>query len=140
MNGPRASRQTRLTTRPQLVREHWADLSGLWRFDYDDDEVGSAERWWSGDRAWGRTITVPFPPESPASGIGDTGFHDVVWYQRDVSWADVLTAGYDADQRPRLVLRFGAVDYRCTVWFNGDPPRRPRGRAHSVRLRPPRIT
>ena len=27
-------------------------------------------------------ITVPFPFESPASGIGDTGYHPVVWYRR----------------------------------------------------------
>jgi beta-galactosidase/beta-glucuronidase len=115
----RASRQERPAPRPQLVREQWTDLSGEWRFDHDDAENGLVERWYAGDREWGRVIVVPFPPESAASGIGDTGFHDVVWYQRDVSWDDITAAGYDPGQRPRLVLRFGAVDYRCTVWLNG---------------------
>ncbi|GIM92054.1 glycoside hydrolase family 2 protein [Paractinoplanes toevensis] len=94
------------TPRPQLVREHWADLSGEWRFDYEPD-------------SWSRTIVVPFPPESAASGIGDTGFHDVLWYERDVPWDTIVAAGYDPELRPRLVVRFGAVDYRCTVWLNG---------------------
>jgi beta-galactosidase/beta-glucuronidase len=114
----RASRQDRPSPRPQLVRERWVDLSGEWRFDYDDAEVGLAEHWYAGDRAWGRTIVVPFPPESAASGIGDTGFHDVVWYQRTLTGDDLAAAGHD-DSRPRLVLHFAAVDYRCTVWLNG---------------------
>ena len=95
------------------------DLSGRWRFDHDDAGLGLAEHWYAPGRVWGRTITVPFPPESPASGIGDTGFHDVVWYQRDLSWNDVLATGYHPQLRPRLVLRFGAVDHLCTVWLNG---------------------
>ena len=56
-------------------------------------------------------IQVPFPFESRASGIGDTGFHPVVWYRREVQ----------ATARPghRLLLHFGAVDYRAHVWVNG---------------------
>ncbi|MFI5889566.1 glycoside hydrolase family 2 protein [Actinoplanes sp. NPDC051513] len=104
----RASRQTAPAPRPQLIREHWADLSGEWRFAYDRLP-----------ETWERTIVVPFPPESPLSGIGDTGIHDVVWYQRNLSWEQIAAAGFDAVSRPRLVLRFGAVDYRCTVWLNG---------------------
>jgi beta-galactosidase/beta-glucuronidase len=92
-----------------LIRDTWVDLSGEWRFDYDDGP----------ERSWDRTIVVPFPPESAASGIGDTGFHDVVWYQRDLTWDSVSAAGYDAATKPRLVLHFGAVDYRCSVWLNG---------------------
>lgn len=105
----RASRQSTPSPRPQLIRERWADLSGEWRFAYGDDLP----------QTWDRTIVVPFPPESPLSGIGDTGFHDVVWYQRNFGWDELVAAGYDAVLRPRLVLRFGAVDYRCTVWLNG---------------------
>jgi beta-galactosidase/beta-glucuronidase len=112
MTAPRASRQAAPAPRPQLIREHWADLSGEWRFAYDDADEGLP-------RTWDRTIVVPFPPESSMSGIGDTGFHDIVWYQRNLSRDDIAAAGFDASLRPRLVLRFGAVDYRCTVWLNG---------------------
>lgn len=106
MTPPRASRQDEPAPRPQLVREQWVDLGGQWRFDYDDG-------------TWSRTVVVPFPPESAASGIGDTGVHDVVRYQRDLTWAEILATGYHPVHRPRLMLRFGAVDYRCTVWLNG---------------------
>ena len=119
MTAPRASRQESPSPRPQLVRDRWADLGGEWRFDYDDADVGRTEHWYAPGHDWGRRIVVPFPPESAASGIGDTGVHDVLWYQRDLGWDDILATGYDLRRRPRLVLRFGAVDYRCTVWLNG---------------------
>jgi beta-galactosidase/beta-glucuronidase len=55
---------------------------------------------------------VPFCYQSRLSGIGDTSFHDVVWYAR--------TFGRPAGVRyGRLLLHFGAVDYRATVWVNG---------------------
>jgi beta-galactosidase/beta-glucuronidase len=59
---------------------------------------------------------VPYPPESPASGVGVTQFHPVVWYRRTLSTAEMLPAGL-GDRR--LLLHFGAVDYRATVWLNG---------------------
>lgn len=58
-------------------------------------------------------ITVPFPPESHASGIGDNGMHPVVWYRRVITVEDSLRSG-------RLLLHFGAVDYRARVWVNGQ--------------------
>jgi hypothetical protein len=114
---PRASVQEEPHPRPQLVRPRWVDLSGEWEFEYDDHEVGESGHWGDGTRHFDRRIIVPFPPESAASGIGDTGFHDVMWYRRDISAEEVERAGH----RPggRVVLHFGAVDYRCTVWVNG---------------------
>jgi hypothetical protein len=55
---------------------------------------------------------VPFPPESKLSGIHETGFHPVVWYRRELRVED-------ADRRDRLILHFGAVDYKASVWVNG---------------------
>ena len=73
--------------------------------------MGLDERWSERDDVFDRVITVPFPPESPASGIGDRDFHPVVWYRRTFDAA--LPAGM------RLLLHFGAVDYRASVWVNG---------------------
>jgi beta-galactosidase/beta-glucuronidase len=97
--------------RPQLTRPDWQDLCGTWEFAFDDGWVGIAEHWPRRAEVFDRTIEVPFPFESKASGIGDTGFHPVVWYRRTVR----------ADVRPghRLLLHFGAVDYRAHVWVNG---------------------
>ena len=52
-------------------------------------------------------------PSSPGrSGIGDTGFHPVVWYRRSVH-RDAPGPGSG------VLLHFGAVDYRAHVWVNG---------------------
>ena len=66
-----------------------------------------------------RTITVPFPPESELSGIGDTGYHPVVWYSRMLTADDLARAGLPA-QGDRVLLHFGAVDYRASVWIDGQ--------------------
>jgi hypothetical protein len=98
--------------RPQLTRARWIDLGGPWRFAYDDDNRGMWDGWQDRDDVFPLTITVPYPPESPASGIGDPGFHPVVWYRR------VVAVGPE-DRVGRLLLHCGAVDYRAHVWVNG---------------------
>src|SRR6187399_2322249 len=79
--------------RPHLVRDRWTDLTGSWQFGYDADDVGVDERWYALDdladrRVFDRDIRVPYPPESPASGVGERGYHRVVWYRRTFDRAD----------------------------------------------------
>lgn len=108
------SDQTTVHPRPQMVRDTWIDLCGEWDFAFDDDDRGLAERWSDpGAAAFGQTIVVPYPPESKLSGVGDTGFHPVVWYRRTFDAAPPAAGS-------RLLLHFGAVDYRATVWVNGQ--------------------
>jgi beta-galactosidase/beta-glucuronidase len=99
--------------RPQLVRPEWVCLNGSWEFQFDDEDCGLEEQWYLGDQRFNRTILVPFTFESQKSGIGDRSFHERVWYQRDIhvpaNWKD-----------QEILLNFGAVDYRCTVWVNGS--------------------
>jgi beta-galactosidase/beta-glucuronidase len=95
--------------RPQLARADWRDLCGEWEFAHDDEDAGVLAKWWRGDRPFERTITVPFPPESAASGVHDPGPHPIVWYRRT----------FTAPPAECLVLHFGAVDYRARVWVNG---------------------
>ncbi|MDB5779671.1 MAG: putative b-glycosidase, Glycoside Hydrolase Family 2 [Polaromonas sp.] len=94
--------------RPQLQRDQWTTLNGSWRFCFDDDRAFITPQ---DITDWPLTIRVPFPPESNASGIGDRGFHNTCWYQRDFD----LQPGDD-----RVILRFGAVDYSAKVWVNGQ--------------------
>ncbi|MBC6433964.1 glycoside hydrolase family 2 [Nostoc sp. HG1] len=94
--------------RPQLQRSHWLNLNGLWKFAFDDE--GRCVQ--PGDiQGWSHDIQVPFAPESTKSGIGDTGFHPNCWYERE--FETPLCDG-------RLLLHFGAVDYRARVWVNGQ--------------------
>ncbi len=101
-----------LHPRPQLRRDRWIDLCGAWGFAFDDEDIGLAERWFDQAEPFSREIMVPFPPESERSGVHDTGFHPVVWYRREIQIGD-------ADRRDRLMLHFGAVDYKASVWVNG---------------------
>ncbi|MDQ1555198.1 MAG: hypothetical protein QOI02_200, partial [Actinomycetota bacterium] len=110
----RASQQDGTYPRPQLMRPEWFDLSGNWAFAYDDADEGLDARWYDSP-AFDRTIVVPFPPESARSGIHDSGYHRVVWYSRELSNADLAAAGDHA----RMLVHFGAVDYRASVWLNG---------------------
>ena len=96
---------------PQFARENWIDLTGAWRFRYDDDNIGLQAGWSSADfGAESREIMVPYPPESELSGIGDPSFHPWVWYQRELPPA---TSG------ERTLIHFGAIDFEATVWIDG---------------------
>lgn len=104
---------TRLQTdlaypRPQLQRSQWTSLNGTWKFNYDD--AGQYTRP-SDILDWSQHIEVPFAPESIRSGIHDTGFHPNCWYEREF---EVLPDGN------RVLLHFGAIDYRARVWVNGQ--------------------
>lgn len=115
---PLASNQDGSYPRPQLVRESWADLSGYWQFAIDDKDVGLSQGWQKNWPDESRTIKVPYPMESPLSEVEETGYHKVVWYRKTVSVEEVSQAG--STKQPRLVLHFGAVDYRAKVWVNGE--------------------
>ncbi len=109
---PDPSGPTGLHPRPQLRRTRWIDLCGPWGFAHDDADRGLTERWFEKAEPFGREIVVPYPPESKLSGIHETGFHPIVWYRREVRIGAEERGG-------RLILRFGAVDYKASVWVNG---------------------
>jgi beta-galactosidase/beta-glucuronidase len=94
--------------RRQRQRKEWINLNGPWRFHYDDSGRATHPRTID---EWERTIIVPFAPESDASGIGDTGFHADVWYEREFDLEKL-------DSGP-VRVHFGAVDYFARVWVNG---------------------
>ena len=90
--------------RPQLVRAEWTSLNGPWDFALDPD-CGWDE---PAEVAWSGTIVVPFAPETPASGIGDTGFFPACWYRRIVRRAprvDVTASGCCCTSAPSTTPR-----------------------------------
>jgi beta-galactosidase/beta-glucuronidase len=112
---PPATDAAPMHPRPQLTRARWTDLSGTWQFAYDDQDEGLRDRWYDlprdDDKVFDRTIRVPFPPESAASGIDDDGFHPVLWYR--------TTFEQRPDPGGALLLHVGAVDHGARVWVNG---------------------
>ncbi|WP_328318865.1 glycoside hydrolase family 2 protein [Streptomyces sp. NBC_00388] len=113
----RASEQEGAYPRPLMCREQWNSLDGTWEFGYDDADAGERDSWFSGSAAGGfdREITVPFPPEAPASGIGETGPHPVVWYRRRIAHGTLAPPSSGG----RTLIHFGAVDHRAKVWLDG---------------------
>ncbi|GAB1209907.1 hypothetical protein APSETT445_008695 [Aspergillus pseudonomiae] len=111
--------------RPDFQRPalNWTSLDGPWDFIFDDADNGLSQRWHQKGIPTNtatcakRQIQVPYAFQTPASGIGLHEAHEVLWYERnlkDIRTADELAKGN------RLVLRFGAVDYDCSVWVDGQ--------------------
>jgi beta-galactosidase/beta-glucuronidase len=94
--------------RPQFQRDSWVSLNGPWDFALDPDGTWALPD----DVTWSSQITVPFSPETAASGVGQTGFYRACWYRRRVELARL-------EPGKRWLLHFGAVDHSATVWVNG---------------------
>jgi beta-galactosidase/beta-glucuronidase len=99
--------------RPQFVRAggSWKNLDGTWNFCFDDRNEGLRGEWFR-NFPGGKTINVPFTYEYSASGIGDPGRHDVVWYQRDLEIGEI-------EGEARVFLHFEGCDYHTRLWVNG---------------------
>lgn len=98
--------------RPQLERESWLNLNGMWEFAFDDGDVGMKEKWYMG-HSYESKIRVPYTFQSELSLINNQEFHDIVWYQRYFDLPKDMIG-------KRIVLHFGAVDYYASVWLNGQ--------------------
>lgn len=96
--------------RPQLVREQWHNLNGIWNFT----KVEKME--YNPNQTFDKKILVPFAPESAISGIMDTNHEDnkgkIFLYDREFSVPSSMK-GKD------IILHFGAVDWKSEVYVNG---------------------
>jgi hypothetical protein len=93
--------------RPQMVREEWQNLNGLWDYAITDKDASTAPAKWAGK------ILVPFPVQSSLSGVmTNVSENQRVWYKRTFD----IPRGW---RGKRVLLNFGAVDWEATVWVNG---------------------
>ena len=92
--------------RPQMVRDEWLNLNGLWDYTITTKRTIPTE--------WDGKILVPFPVESSLSGVMRMlDKNNYLWYQRTFT----IPSGW---QGREVLLNFGAVDYQARVYVNGN--------------------
>ncbi|WP_247004490.1 LamG-like jellyroll fold domain-containing protein [Halosolutus gelatinilyticus] len=113
--------------RPQMVREEWRNLNGVWQFagaaESESPPIGEA---------LGERILVPYPVESPLSGIAR---HETwMWYRRRFEvpdeWIVPTAHSGNVENNPnaqRLLVHFERVDWEATVYVNGEEVARHKG-------------
>ncbi len=100
--------------RPDFKRDTFFNLNGEWQFAFDDLDEGLTAGWQRSGFMFPLKIIVPFVYQSKLSGIGPTDeIHRLLWYRR------VFSVPPDMKEQ-RVLLRFGAVDYRCRIYINGE--------------------
>jgi beta-galactosidase/beta-glucuronidase len=94
--------------RPQLARPQWTNLNGWWEYTVQAKE-NTAPQSYEG------RILVPYAIESLLSGVQKPLLPTQrLWYRR------TFQAPVEAQEGNKVLLHFGAVDYECEVWVNGQ--------------------
>ena len=92
--------------RPQMVRNDWLNLNGLWEYEITDANEKQPE-------VFSAKILVPYPIESSLSGVRkQLKPQERLWYKRHFIIPKHWTG-------KRILLHFGAVDWQATVYVNG---------------------
>ena len=92
--------------RPQMKRQNWQSLNGLWSYSVTPLNETTPT-------AYQGKILVPFAIESSLSGVGKTvGKDSLLWYNTKFNVGKAMRG-------KKILLHFGAVDWRTEVFVNG---------------------
>jgi beta-galactosidase/beta-glucuronidase len=93
--------------RPQMVRDNWKNLNGLWDYALTSKDQNNPSLFQG-------KILVPFAVESALSGVGKrVGKDSMLWYHTSFVVPSSMKA-------KNILLHFGAVDWQTEVFLNGQ--------------------
>ena len=93
--------------RPQMQRDQWTSLNGLWQYSIIPKSDENIPATFQGN------ILVPFAIESSLSGVEKTvGKDSILWYLRTIAIPEKRKG-------KKILLHFGAIDWRSDVFVNG---------------------
>lgn len=93
--------------RPQLERENWLSLNGVYEYTVKSAESKLPE-------SFDGEIVVPFAVESMLSGVQKPLLPEQrLWYKKTFALPQKMLGKH-------IILNFGAVDWQCTVYINGS--------------------
>ena len=93
--------------RPQMVRQDWKSLNGLWDYSVTPKEAAAPED-------HDGKILVPFALESALSGVGrHLTAEEALWYETSFTVPKKW-------RKERILLHFDAVDWQADVRVNGQ--------------------
>ncbi len=94
--------------RPQMQRDQWVNLNGLWQYAALPKNLGETI-----PSSFQGNILVPFAIKSALSGVAQrVGKDSILWYSSTFNVSPKRTS-------KRVLLHFGASDWRTTVYVNG---------------------
>jgi hypothetical protein len=97
--------------RPQMVRANWMSLNGIWDFK---ESIGMGR--YRANQFFDKKVLVPFPIESALSGLMLTDHKERPYksylYNRTFTIPESMKG-------QKILLHFGAVDWKCEVYVNG---------------------
>ncbi len=85
-------------------------LDEQWSFQIDPTQVGEREEWYK--EAFKQAMDVDIPHIWQNEGEELLNYHGTAWYQKELTKDEIPNGN-------QLYICFGAVDYFCSVWWNG---------------------
>ena len=91
--------------RPQLERKDWLNLNGPWSYSIREPDYLKPEK-------HDGKILIPFSLESSLSGVMKSlTDKQVIWYEKEFEFPEEWNG-------KKILLHFGAVDWKCTLYVN----------------------
>ena len=99
--------------RPDLARNSWVSLNGLWDYAITAKDIKPEK--------WDGKILVPYPVESALSGVKRrVSENESLWYKRSFKVPNVW-------KKKHILLNFEACDFETVVWVDGKEAGKHRG-------------